>query len=76
MGKLRIMSATEVCRILINNGFREMRTSGSHIVMQRKITGGQSATVTAIVPNHTELAIGTLLSIIRQSQLPRSLFES
>lgn len=35
---------------------------------------GQS-TVTVIVPNHREIRVGTLQSIIRQSQLPRSLFE-
>jgi predicted RNA binding protein YcfA (HicA-like mRNA interferase family) len=29
-----------------------------------------------IVPDHREIRIGTLQSIIRQSQLPRALFES
>jgi len=33
-------------------------------------------TVTAIVPNHSELKTGTLLSIIRQSRIPRTAFES
>jgi predicted RNA binding protein YcfA (HicA-like mRNA interferase family) len=32
-------------------------------------------TVTVPVPSHSELRIGTLQSIIRQSGLPRSLFE-
>ena len=32
-------------------------------------------TMTAIVPNHPEIALGTLSSIIRQSGLPRELFE-
>jgi predicted RNA binding protein YcfA (HicA-like mRNA interferase family) len=40
--------------------------------MQRQIPGG---TVTVPVPDHAELRIGTLLSIIRQSGLPRKLFE-
>ena len=40
--------------------------------MQRR-EGDQ--TVTVPVPNHNELRTGTLLSIIRQSQLPRGLFE-
>jgi predicted RNA binding protein YcfA (HicA-like mRNA interferase family) len=31
--------------------------------------------VTVPVPDHRELAIGTLLSIIRQSGLPRAQFE-
>ncbi|MGL4504012.1 MAG: type II toxin-antitoxin system HicA family toxin [Planktothrix sp.] len=33
------------------------------------------STVTVPVPNYKELKIGTLQSIIRQSGLPRSLFE-
>jgi len=40
--------------------------------MQQRTTAG---TVTVPIPDHRELAIGTLQSIIRQSQLPRSLFE-
>jgi predicted RNA binding protein YcfA (HicA-like mRNA interferase family) len=33
------------------------------------------STITVPVPNHKEILIGTLQSIIRQSQLPRALFE-
>lgn len=33
------------------------------------------STITVPVPNHSELRIGTLLSIIRQSGLARLLFE-
>jgi predicted RNA binding protein YcfA (HicA-like mRNA interferase family) len=50
-----------------------VRLRGSHMVMQKR--AGHS-TITVPVPNHREIAIGTLLSIIRQSQLPRALFES
>lgn len=73
MSKLRILSGKEVCRILEKNGFVIIRQRGSHIVMQRKAEG---ATITAIVPNHSEIRIGTLLSIIRQSQLTREVFEA
>ena len=72
MGKLRVLSGREVCRILAVHGFAQVRQRGSHIVMQRRI--GES-TVTVPVPDHPELRIGTLLSIIRQSGLARSLFE-
>ncbi len=41
--------------------------------MQRKCS---KTTITIPVPDHKELRIGTLLSIIRQSGLPRSEFES
>ena len=40
--------------------------------MQR-VEGGDTTTVP--VPDHRELRIGTLMSIIRQSGLPRALFE-
>jgi predicted RNA binding protein YcfA (HicA-like mRNA interferase family) len=36
---------------------------------------GSAHTVTVPVPMHSELKAGTLASIIRQSGLPRSLFE-
>jgi predicted RNA binding protein YcfA (HicA-like mRNA interferase family) len=41
--------------------------------MQKRIPG---STITVPVPDHKELRIGTLQSIIRQSQLPRALFEA
>jgi predicted RNA binding protein YcfA (HicA-like mRNA interferase family) len=40
--------------------------------MQRRL---ETTTITVPVPDHRELRIGTLLSIIRQSRLPRALFE-
>lgn len=36
---------------------------------------GEGSTITVPVPDHDELRIGTLQSIIRQSGLPRVLFE-
>ena len=41
--------------------------------MQRRTSEG---TQTVPVPDHPELKVGTLLSIIRQSGLSRALFES
>ena len=58
--------------ILNRQGFLEVRRKGSHVVMQKRT---DSTTITVPVPDHSELRTGTLLSIIRQSQLPRSLFE-
>ncbi|HEX8522547.1 MAG TPA: type II toxin-antitoxin system HicA family toxin [Tepidisphaeraceae bacterium] len=73
MPKLRRLSGAEVRRILEVHGFALVRQRGSHMVMQRKVT---NSTITAIVPDHAELRIGTLQSIIRQSQLARELFEA
>lgn len=73
MGKIGVLSGKEVCKILARHGFEEVRRRGSHVVMQRRSPAG---TTTVPVPDHHELKIGTLLSIVRQSGLPRSEFES
>ncbi len=72
MGKLRVLSAKQACQILIEHGFLQVRQRGSHIIMQKKI---DDSSITIPVPNYSEIKIGTLQSIIRQSGLPRSFFE-
>ena len=72
MGKLRVLSAREVCQILEQHGFIEVRQRGSHIIMQQQT---DETTVSVVVPNYAELRIVTLQSVIHQSGLPRSLFE-
>lgn len=73
MGRLRVLSGREVCRILARNGFTEVRRRGSHVILQKRTAG---STVTVPVPDHREIRFGTLQSIIRQSGLPRSEFDS
>ena len=73
MPPLRVLSGREVCRILAAHGFTEVRRKGSHIIMQRKEA---DTTITVPVPDHGESRTGTLLGVIRQSDLPRSLFEA
>lgn len=73
MGRLRALSAREVVRILAAQGFAQIRQRGSHIVMQKPAS---DSTITVVVPDHKELRIGTLSSIIRQSRLPREAFET
>ena len=72
MGRLRVLSGRDVCKILGSAGFVEVRQRGSHVVMQRRTATG---TTTVPVPDHREVRIGTLQSILRQSGLPRALFE-
>jgi predicted RNA binding protein YcfA (HicA-like mRNA interferase family) len=72
LGKLRVLSGTEVCAILERHHFKRIRQKGSHIVMQRLDDNG---TTTVPVPDHKELAKGTLRSIIRQSGVGRRAFE-
>lgn len=73
MGKLRVLSGSETCQILAAHGFVEVRRESSHIIMQKK---ADDTTITVPVPDHSELAAGTLRSIIRQSGLLRSLFST
>ena len=72
LGKLRVLSGREVCKILEQNSFVQVRQRGSHIIMQLQT---EDSTVTVPVPDYDELKTGTLRSIIRQSGLPRILFE-
>ena len=73
MARLGTFSGKDVCRILQKHGFEEVRQRGSHVIMQMKIEG--PSTITVPVPDHKELRKGTLLSIIRQSRIPRFEFE-
>ncbi len=71
MPKLRVLSANQVCNILKRHGFVKTRQSGSHIIMRRELA---DRSITVPVPNHSEIARGTLKSIIQQSELPKSEF--
>ena len=66
MGRLRVLSGRELCRILNS-------TDSPRFDAESRTSEG---TTTVPVPDHGELAIGTLLSIVRQSRLPRVAFES
>ncbi|MGA2497224.1 MAG: type II toxin-antitoxin system HicA family toxin [Tepidisphaeraceae bacterium] len=66
------MSGRDACRILEEHGFRFVRQKGRHRIMQLALA---DTTITVPVPDHDELRVGTLLSVIRQSRLPRELFE-
>ena len=72
LGRLRVLSGREVCALLARHGFVEVRRRGSHILMQRRTN---DTTTTFPIPDHRELRSGTLQSIIRQSGLPRAIFE-
>lgn len=72
MPRLGVFSGSDLCRILELHGFLRIRQKGSHVIMQLQSKG---TTVTVPVPMHREIKKGTLQSIIRQSGLPRHLFE-
>ncbi|MBX9771324.1 MAG: type II toxin-antitoxin system HicA family toxin [Candidatus Obscuribacterales bacterium] len=69
---LRPLSFREVKRKLEAAGFAQVSQKGSHVKFSRESENGVR---TAIVPNHSEIAIGTLRSILRQAGLTPEEFE-
>jgi predicted RNA binding protein YcfA (HicA-like mRNA interferase family) len=71
MPKLPVLSATKVVKALKRAGFKIERQSGSHIHLWHK-----ERRILVTVPNHKELAKGTLIAIIKQSKMDREAFLS
>ncbi len=71
MEKLPRLSGKQVIKALSKAGFVAVRQRGSHVIMKKKTSEGEIATV---VPNHKEVDRGTLLEIIRQARLTRKDF--
>ncbi len=68
----KLLSSKQVVKILEENGFIFISQKGSHLKFRK--SGGRSKTV--IVPaNRKEIPMGTLHSIIRQSDLLKEDFE-
>jgi predicted RNA binding protein YcfA (HicA-like mRNA interferase family) len=64
LGKLRVLSAAQVCQILEQYDFVQVRQRGSHIIMQQRLP---NTTVTVPVPNYSEIKIA-LCSLLFGSQ--------
>lgn len=60
MPELRGFSGKAVIKILERMGFKYMRTAGSHAVLRR----GSNV---CVVPLYSEVAVGTLRSVLRQA---------
>ncbi len=71
MARLPVPSARDVLKARHRAGFERVAQKGSHIRL-KGTRRGQKRVV--IVPNHPEVARGTLLSIIRQSGMTREEF--
>ncbi len=65
MPKLPIISGKEVVKAFVKLGYNVDHQTGSHIILRNKEPPHRRLTV----PNHKELAKGTLRAIIRQSGL-------
>jgi predicted RNA binding protein YcfA (HicA-like mRNA interferase family) len=64
MASLPVLSGQEVVRVFESCGWNVSRQRGSHIVMTK-----EGELVTLSVPNHKEIAKGTLRSLIRAANL-------
>ncbi len=71
MPKLPVLSAKDVIKVLTKSGFMVHRQTGSHIHLWNE---DQRLLVT--VPNHQELAKGTLISIMKQAKIEKDIFLS
>ncbi len=60
------LSGREIIRALERLGFVQARQRGSHVVMKKSTPEG---TVGCVVPMHSEVAIGTLRSILKQAKV-------
>ena len=69
MQKLLVLSAREVIKTLRKFGFEIVRQTGSYIHLWNS-----ERRLLVTVPNHPELAKGTLLSIIKQAKLEQDEF--
>ena len=68
----KLYSARQIVKALKRIGFEIVSQQGSHIKLKGTF-GGE--TYTAIVPNHKEVARGTLQSILKQAGITREELE-
>lgn len=74
MPRLPRISSKEAIRTLEKMGFRQVRQTGSHVVMKKEIEG---INVGCVVPLHRELKVGTLSGILKQAKIaPESFIEN
>ncbi|MDE1824771.1 MAG: type II toxin-antitoxin system HicA family toxin [Candidatus Micrarchaeota archaeon] len=71
MGKLPVVSALAIVKVLRKNGFGISRQRGSHIILIKFVDNKKRIVV---VPNHRQIDPGTLLSIIAQSGMLKGEF--
>ena len=65
MSKLRVISGKQLSKMLGKFGYLTDHQTGSHIILRHKNPPHRRLTV----PNHKEIAKGTLRAIIRQAGL-------
>jgi len=64
--KLPRISSREAIQTLERLGFKQVRQTGSHVVMKKET---EESEIGCVVPVHRELKIGTLSGILKQAQV-------
>ncbi|MBS3067127.1 type II toxin-antitoxin system HicA family toxin [Candidatus Micrarchaeota archaeon] len=70
MPKLPVISGKELVKLLFKLGYQLDHQTGSHMILRQDHEPHRRVTV----PNHKEIAKGTLLSIMREVGLSRDEF--
>lgn len=65
MSRLPVLSGRQLCKILEKKGYRKDHQTGSHIILRNEKPPHRRLTV----PDHKEIAKGTLRAILRQAGL-------
>ncbi len=71
MSRLPVVSGRELCKILKKIGYSIDHQTGSHIILRNEDSPHRRLSV----PDHKEIAKGTLRSILRQSGLSADEFK-
>ncbi|MFA6268875.1 MAG: type II toxin-antitoxin system HicA family toxin [archaeon] len=66
--KLPLISAKDLIKFLSKKGFVISRQKGSHIIMKKNTNASVLVTV---IPLHDKLDTGTLLAIMKQTEVTR-----
>ena len=69
MPRLPVISANKAIKALEHIGFKIYRQTGNHIHLWN-----EQRNLVVTVPNHKELAKGTLISIMKQARIERKEF--
>lgn len=72
MGKLPVVSGQKLCKALEKIGYALDHQTGSHLILRNESPPHRRLTI----PNHKEVAKGTLRAILRQAGLTIDEFEN
>lgn len=70
--RLPVISGKALVKFLAKKGFEVVGQKGSHVRLKKKTS---DKTLVTVVPLHKKLDAGTLLAVLRQSELAREQLE-